>query len=266
MVYRRGAGEISLGRRRLLKSVAGKIERRGRALWANAAVNLTVSELDSARLRRIVPGARTVEVDNGVDVNYFRRGVSDRREEAGLVFAGSLSLYANRDAAEYLVTSIWPALLADNPRRRLTIVGRNPSPDLLRAGRETQLRVLGWVEDVRPHIDAASIYVCPIRNGGGTRLKVLDALAMEKPLVATGLSVEGLALVEGEHYLRAETPLEYVEQIRRLENDESLRRRLARAGRELVVRRYSWDVIGEKLDRAYALYARRATAAGAVPV
>jgi glycosyltransferase involved in cell wall biosynthesis len=125
---------------------------------------------------------------------------------------------------------------------------------MVRAAQEdSRVVVTGFVEDVRPYLDAASIYVCPIRDGGGTRLKVLDALAMGKPLVATGLAVEGLSLVEDEHYLRAETPFEYVTQIRRLEHDPILRYRLAHAGRDLVVRRYAWEVIGEKLERAYRL-------------
>ncbi|MBI4500749.1 MAG: glycosyltransferase [Gemmatimonadetes bacterium] len=262
LVQRRAAGEMSVSRRLFFNREASKIEKLERELCGRAVVNLTVSELDAVRLRGIVPSARTMEVDNGVDVHYFRPGVSGRRQEGGLIFAGSLSLYANREAAQYLVDDIWPALLADHPHRRLTIVGRNPPPELIRAGRDPRLSVVGWVEDVRPYLDAAAIYVCPIRNGGGTRLKVLDALAMGKPLVATELAVEGLALQEEEHYLRAETPTEYVQQIRRLENDSALCERLTNAGRELVVRRYAWDVIGEKLDRAYAQYARRAMAAG----
>jgi glycosyltransferase involved in cell wall biosynthesis len=214
--------------------------------------------LDATRLREIVPGTATLDVDNGVDVDYFAPGASGQVERGGLVFAGTLSLYSNRDAVRYLLDEIWPALIAQNPERRLAIVGRNPGPEVLRAARDTRITVTGFVEDVRPHLDAASIYVCPIRDGGGTRLKVLDALAMGKPLVASGLAVEGLSMVDEEHYLKAETPAEYVKQITRLENDPELRRRLAAAGRDLAVRRYSWTVIGEKLERAYA----RAVTAG----
>lgn len=104
---------------------------------------------------------------------------------------------------------------------------------------------------MRPYLDAASIYLCPIRTGGGTRLKVLDAFAMGKPLVATKLAVEGLGLTEGEHYLRAESAGEFVTQIERLEGNESLRRKLAAAGRALVEERFSWEVIGAHLQGAY---------------
>jgi glycosyltransferase involved in cell wall biosynthesis len=252
LVSRRAAAERSFARRIYFSREAAKIERLERELCPHAAINITVSELDATRLREIVPGTATLDVDNGVDVDYFAPGASGQVERGGLVFAGTLSLYSNRDAVRYLLDEIWPALIVQNPERRIAIVGRNPGPEVLRAARDPRITVTGFVEDVRPYIDAASIYICPIRDGGGTRLKVLDALAMGKPLVATGLAVEGLSMVEEEHYLKAETPAEYVKQISRLENDPELRRRLAAAGRDLVVKRYAWTVIGEKLQRAYA--------------
>ena len=136
---------------------------------------------------------------------------------------------------------------------RTVVIGRDPPGDVLAAARDAAVHVPGYVEDVRPYLAAAAIYVCPIRDGGGTRLKVLDALAMAKPLVATGLAVEGLDLVEEEHYLRAETPVDTVRQIRRLERDPDLSRRLAWSGRRLVEQRYSWEVIGARLNQAYQL-------------
>jgi glycosyltransferase involved in cell wall biosynthesis len=261
MVTRRAVAEKSIARRVYFYREAMKIDRLQRQYCPHVALNVTVSELDSARLQQFVPGVPTLDVDNGVDVDYFAPGVSGMVEQGGMVFAGSLHLYANRDAVHYLLDEIWPALIADRRERRLAIVGKSPSPEMLRAARDRRVTVTGFVEDVRPYLDAASIYVCPIRDGGGTRLKVLDALAMGKPLVATGLAVEGLSMVAEEHYLRAETPDEYVRQITRLENDPALRQRLAGAGRDLVVRRYAWDVIGEKLERAYA---RCATAPAAL--
>jgi glycosyltransferase involved in cell wall biosynthesis len=176
---------------------------------------------------------------------------------------GLLNCFPNRDAVSYFLTDVWPALVADDPRRRITIVGREPPPELfaLAAG-DTRVSILGNVPDVRPHLDAASIFVCPLRVGGGTRLKVLDALATGKALVATTLSVEGLDLADGEHYLRADTPAEFVAQIRRLEADAAVRRRLAQAGRQRVIERYGWERIGEKLGRAYELVATERTGRG----
>jgi polysaccharide biosynthesis protein PslH len=95
------------------------------------------------------------------------------------------------------------------------------------------------------------IYICPIHTGGGTRLKILDALAMEKPLIATQMAVEGLGLIDGMHYLRAETGADFVKQIRLLEANAALGLQIARAGRKLVEDRFSWETIGDKLDVAY---------------
>jgi glycosyltransferase involved in cell wall biosynthesis len=164
--------------------------------------------------------------------------------------------YPNRDAVRILLDDIWPRLNADGRERRLTVVGQNPIPPLLRAARGGRVAAPGFVDDVRPYLDRATVFVCPIRDGGGTRLKVLDALAMSRPLVATGLTVEGLGLEDGRHYLRAETADQFVAAIRRVERDEDLRRRLATEGRRLVESRFAWGIAGERLRAAYVAAVR----------
>lgn len=228
---------------------ARKLERAERECAPRVTVNVTVSALDAQRLGEIAGPSRTAVVSNGVDVNYFRPTLGD--ESAGLVFAASFDTIPNRDAVRYFLEEIWPLLASDDPRRRVTFVGRGPSADLRRAAEDRRVTVTGPVADVRPFIAAATVYVCPLRVGGGTRLKVLDALAMGKALVATKLSVEGLGLTPEVHYLEAETPLEFLKQVRRVESDPHLRHALGRAGRELVEKKYAWDVIGDHLDRAY---------------
>jgi glycosyltransferase involved in cell wall biosynthesis len=175
-----------------------------------------------------------------------------------LVFAGTLGWYPNRDAVEFLLGKIWPAL-SMNVERRLSLVGRDP-PTSARAAaaKDSRIAVTGFVPDVRPYLHSASIYVCPIRVGGGTRLKVLDGLAMARPLVATAIAVEGLEMVDGKHYLRAETASEFIAQIHRLETDAELRQHIGAAGRRLVVDRYDWHAIGGKLDAALERSAHQA--------
>jgi glycosyltransferase involved in cell wall biosynthesis len=116
----------------------------------------------------------------------------------------------------------------------VTFIGKNPPKELANIANGEDVNVPGFVDDVRPYFDRSKIYICPIKNGGGTRLKIIDALAMSKPLIATGMAVEGLDLVEGEHYLRAETGEDFVRRIEQMEDDNDLCRKLASAGRKYV--------------------------------
>jgi len=261
MMRRRSAKERRFLYRLYFRRDAEKLERCERIFCRRAAVNITVSTLDSERLREIAHGAETVVVANGVDIEYFKPRVPSEGQSRGLIFVGTLNWYPNQEAIRYFLSDVWPQLLADDPERRLTVIGRDPPPFLLAAARSGTVSAPGFVDDVRSYLADAAIYICPIRDGGGTRLKVLDALAMGKPVVGTGLAVEGLDLVEEEHYLRAESPDAYVRQIRRLEKDPALRERLGRTGRRLVEERYSWDVIATKLCEAYEL-ARRTASSG----
>lgn len=251
LIARRAAQEGSAWRAALLRNDARKLAALERAAAPNAAVNLVVSQLDATRLQSIVPGAAVEVVENGVDIDYWQPDANPSASTT-LIFAGTLGWYPNRDAVDFLVTKIWPALLETRADRRLILVGRDPSASARAAAADSRVEVTGFVPDVRPYMRSAGIYVCPIRVGGGTRLKVLDALAMAKPLVATAIAVEGLDLVDGQHYLRAETVEEFVAQITRLEQSPDLSASLGAAGRRFVVERFSWQVIGKQLDAGYA--------------
>lgn len=230
---------------------SSKLERYEREVCGKCAENLVVSDLDGIRLKENVGDVRFSVIPNGVDVDYFRPNEQNATRREGLIFAGAMDWYPNREAVRFFLKDIWPKLLEEKPDRRATFVGKNPPQILLEASKHSAINVPGFVDDIRPYLDRAGIYVCPIRDGGGTRLKILDALAMAKPLVATGLAVEGLDLVEEIHYLKAETAEDFAGQIRRLENDPGLCHSLATAGQRFVQERFSWDVIGEELARTY---------------
>lgn len=230
---------------------AGRLERCERRWASLAEINTVVSPLDGERLRGRAPDADVEVVENGVDIEYFKPRSPPEDHDGYLVWVGGMSWYPNRDAMLWFVREIWPDLLDDAPTRRAVLIGRDPPDEVRRAAETGQLRAPGFVDDIRPTVDRAFAYVCPIRTGGGTRLKILDALAMAKPLVATEFAVEGLGLENDTHYLKAETPAEYVRQIRRLEETPSLRHRLGTAGRELVESRYAWRVVGRNLEGAY---------------
>jgi glycosyltransferase involved in cell wall biosynthesis len=254
----RAAGERKLWLKLFFHRESKKVAACERALAPGVAQNIVVSDLDSARLQELAQTNAITTVPNGVDIEYFRAIRTDMAKPGTLIFVGGMDWFPNRDAMELFVTEIWPALLSDDSNRRMTVVGRKPPPAVVAAGRDPRFRVLGFVDDVRPHFEEASICVCPIRLGGGTRLKILDALAMSRPLVSTEFGVEGLGLTEGEHYLTASTPADFVRQVRRLEADPALGQRLGYAGREFVVRRYSWPRVAESLEEAYAKALRRA--------
>jgi polysaccharide biosynthesis protein PslH len=216
-----------------------------------AAVNLMVSAEDGDRLRDVAGEVPTAVIPNGVDVDFFCEKRRATRKPFSLVFAGGMDWFPNRDAIEWLSTDLWPQLVADEPRRTLTIIGRSPpSAAIDLAARDSRVRVLGFVDDVRPYIEEADAYLCPIRLGGGTRLKVLDALAMRRPLVATALSVDGLELKDDVHYLRANSAAEIAAQLRRLDTDATLYAQLQSEGRQHVERSFSWTYIGAQLERA----------------
>jgi glycosyltransferase involved in cell wall biosynthesis len=250
LVARRAEREHAPWRRLALRREARKLREVERASCGAAAANLVVSDLDRSRLEAVSPSCRAFVVANGVDTTYFAPG-DDPGPAGGVAFVGTLAWHANRDAARLLVTEIWPALKLDGQPRRLTLIGRDPRrADWGEAGRD--VTTTGYVEDIRPYLHRACSVVCPINEGGGTRLKVLVALAMGKPLVATATAVEGLNLLEERHYLRAETVDAFVAQIRRLEQQPDLRHRLAEAGRDLVRSEYDWTIVAMQLEQAYA--------------
>lgn len=225
---------------------------REREFGARAATNLVVSDLDGERLRELAPSARVATIPNGVDVSFFAPDGSEPVRPRSLVWAGGMDWFPNADAIEWFATTLWPALAADDPQRTATIIGRHPPARATAlAVADSRVQVLGFVDDVRPHVRRAAAYICPIRVGGGTRLKVLDALAIGRPLIATRIGVEGIGLVDGTHYLEANDVAETVAQVRRVEHDPRLAARLAEAGRAFVLAHYSWDGIGERLSDVY---------------
>jgi len=247
MMERRSALAHNPVVRYILRGEAERLRQLEVTTGTGAARHLVVSSLDRDRLLEIVPEALVEVVENGVDLEYFTPSNPAATTPNTLVFVGRLNAYTNEDAALFLMREIMPFL----PEHRLTLVGANPTPAVLRAADRVRATVTGFLPDVRAMVGASEIYICPMRDGGGTRLKVLDALAMAKPLIATEVAVEGIGLIPDEHFLLAETPLEFAEGVGRLSADPALRARLGRAGRMHVEERYGWPAIGHKLLESY---------------
>ncbi|MGH7928562.1 MAG: glycosyltransferase family 4 protein, partial [Candidatus Binatia bacterium] len=145
-------------------------------------------------------------------------------------------------AAVFLIEEVFPRLADHYPDCQLWLVGSRPTPEMIGVARmESRIVVTGAVADIKPYFVAASVMVVPLFQGGGTRLKILEAFAAGIPLVATAKAVEGIEVKDGEHYILAERPEEFVEAIESLWSDSDLKARLVANGLDLVERRYSWE-------------------------
>ncbi len=248
LIWRRLAKTESRRWRRALLEIEWRKLSRFEARSCEAAeLTLAVSEADRAALRRLSRGARVEAIPTGVDADYFQpNGAAKAPSE--LVFSGSMDWYPNEDAVLHFARSVLPRIRAQHPATTFTAVGRNPSRRLREAAQEAGLRVTGTVADVRPFVDAAAVYVAPLRVGGGTRLKILEALAMAKPVVATAIAAEGLPLAPGEHFVLADDPQAFAAAVVSLLRDPGRRSALGAAGRRLVLERHTWPQVARDFE------------------
>ena len=221
------------------------------------AAHITCSDLDRQRLHEIIPDANTVVVPNGVDCEYFASEGRPVRPRS-LVFVGTMNWYPNIQAMVYFLREIWPGLKARVPAVTLDIAGSNPPESLVQMARSLpDVTVHGYLPDVRPLIDSAAVYVCPIRDGGGTKLKILDAFAMRKCVVAHPIACEGIEVTDGKDIVLASTPTEFIREIESLLGDDPRRNELGRAARSLVESRYSYREIGARFNETLEEAARQ---------
>lgn len=209
-----------------------------------------VSDADAEDLRTICAGAMTDVIPNGVDTEYFspRWG----QETPTLIFTGGMNMFANRDGVDWFLESVWPAVKVRIPEVRFVVIGQRPSQRLLEAAaQDGAVEAPGFVSDVRPAVARAAIYVVPLRVGGGTRLKVFDAMAQGKAIVSTTLGAEGIDVRDGEHLVLADDAGSFAERIVELLQQPEVRRRLGEAARAQVEERYSWVMLADSLARVY---------------
>lgn len=228
-----------------------KFQRFERRTFAEANQVVTVSDQDADRVSTQFGGAKPEVVENGVDTSFFRP-LGVEREPAHILFLGSLDWRPNLDAVELLLEEVFPAVRAQEPSARLSLVGRHP-PDWLGQAVQGQAGVSlhGDVVDVRPYLARCGVLAVPLRIGGGSRLKILESLACETPVVSTRIGAEGLHLENGRH-------LDVVDRIeglagaivRCIRNPQQAQNH-AREGRRCVLDRYDWDNLADKLEHIW---------------
>ena len=220
----------------------------------SANLTLAVSEGDAQMLRGMACGAKVLVVPNGVDLDYFQPPAAERaRIPKRLVFTGSMNWLPNEDAMIWFAEAVWPLLARDyagGGEWSLDIVGHAPSA-AVRALASKTVHVSGSVPDVRDYVHDAQIFIVPLRIGGGSRLKILEAFAMQIPVISTAVGCEGLGAEHERHLLIADTPQAFAAATARLAQDAALRERLTRAAAQHVRDHFSWKAIGARLAARY---------------
>jgi glycosyltransferase involved in cell wall biosynthesis len=229
-----------------------------REALASADLTIAVSDTDASRFRRDLGVRRVDIVDNGVDSSYFH--LSERpREPATLLFLGSLEWRPNLDGVAQMLDRVFPAVRAQEPAARLLLVGRNPPESLRRrAAAAPGVELHASVPDVRPFLARAGMLVVPLRIGGGSRLKILEALATGAPVVSTRVGAEGLHLEPGRHLCVVEDVSALAAAIVKTIRAPAAAGEQALAGRAQVLRRYEWDALASHLERLWIGCAREA--------
>lgn len=214
---------------------------------------VVVSEVDKRFLQTMAADKPFYVVPNGVDTDYFAPA-GNESPTPHLVFSGAMGWQPNAEAMIAFCHHIFPAVLAQHPTTQLTIVGLQPPPAVRQLANQANIHVTGFVPDVRPYIAAATVYIAPLRLGSGTRLKILEALAMGKAVVSTTIGAEGLAVTAGRELLIADDNQTFAQAISHLLANAPLRHQLGQAGRQLVTTHYHWQTLASQLDTIYRSY------------
>jgi len=247
----RRAGAVTRGPlRRLHYAVDWRKLRREEieAFAASDGVALTSAD-DQRQALAICPSLQSAVVPNGVDVEYFRRTPEHPPPDGRtLVFFGTLGYFPNQDGMLHFLGETWPRLQQLRPAVRLKIIGPRPTPEVLRH-QGPSVEVTGRVDDLRPHLAGAAAIIVPLRVGGGTRLKIVEAMAMGRPIVSTTVGAEGIDAVPERDLLVGDTPEAFAAQLCRLIDSPDLGARIGASARALAEREYSWASVGARLER-----------------
>jgi polysaccharide biosynthesis protein PslH len=210
-----------------------------------------VSDNDRNSLRRVVRNINPIVIPNGVDEQYFSPLLSSTMQDNAIIFVGSMNYPPNTEGILRFYHHIWPMVQSCSPNTKLWIVGIAPPDSVTALDGRDNVEVLGFVPDIRSYLAKAKVAIVPLYSGSGTRLKILDAWAMGKAVVSTWLGAEGLEAIHGENILLADEPEQFAAFVLNSLNNDVLRHRLGRAGRQTILDSYTWSAISKKMEAAY---------------
>lgn len=248
IVKRTASAAVSPARRLYSAVDWRKLKREEVNAWRRFDGVSVTSERDAAILSELEPKTPVSVVPNGVDIDLFRPG-SREPDADSLLFFGAMNYYPNQDGLNYFVERIFPLILAKRPRTKLWVVG--PAPESVKRLQGPSIEVTGFVDAVEPYIDAATAAIVPLRLGGGTRLKIVEAMSKAKPIISTRVGAEGIDVVNGESALLADDPQAFADHVESVLADAALAKRLGAAARKLAEERYSWPALVAGLERFY---------------
>jgi|SRR5467141_1278911 len=229
-----------------------KVRREELSAWRRFDGVTFTSATDEAHARTLMPSLRSVVIPNSVDADYFKPRAADPPSDGCTVmFFGAINYFPNIDGVLFFAREVWPLLAASHPRARLQIIGQHPTREI-QALHGPRVEVAGLVDDLRPHLARAAAVIVPLRIGGGTRFKILEAMAMAKPIVSTAIGAEGIDVVPGRNILLAAAPADFAAAVGRVLDNAGMAASMGREGRVLVEERYSWGAAVAQLERFFA--------------
>lgn len=250
LVRRIASGDGSVLRRAYSSLDWRKIRHEEKSAWKRVDGCLLTSARDRDMLRAESPRTPTAIVPNGVDLDYFLPADPRSREPATLLFFGAIDYFPNTDGILFFAREILPRIIAQHSKVRVVIVGRRPPASVLALASD-RIEVTGAVDDLRPHLARATVVIVPLRMGGGTRLKILEAMGMGKAVVSTRIGAEGLLVRDGHDILLADSPSDFATRVGDVLSNRALADEMGARARSLAVDRYGWSAAVDRLAEFY---------------
>jgi glycosyltransferase involved in cell wall biosynthesis len=220
-------------------------------VFNNFDLSIAVSKVDKEHLKRLCPKGRFEVIENGVETNEFKP-ISRNNYNNIIGWFGGFGHLPNKEAVYYFLRDIYPLIKKSISDVEFHLIGGNVPQKLKKiAAFDSSLKIMGFVDDPKQYLQEAKVIVVPLLSGSGTRLKILEALALGKAIVTTSIGCEGIEAENNEHHLVADTPQEFARVTVEILRNDDLRNKLERNGRELAKRKYDWDIICNKLNRVY---------------
>ena len=249
VIRRTSEGTAAFGRRIYHEINWRKLKREELSAWKRFDGVVVTSDRDERLLKRDDASVRTAVVPNGVDLSSFIPSEAPT-DPCTLLFVGVMNYFPNTDGVTYFVREVLPTVRAAHPDVRLKIVGMNP-PEAVKSLGDGHIEVTDVVDDPRPYLDSSTVVIVPLRVGGGTRFKIVEAMAKGKPIVSTRIGAEGIEVSHDRELLLADDADSFAREVGRLLTDPELAKRLGRAGRQLAEQRYSWESALTRLEAFY---------------